>query len=156
MPQPDTTSTTVRSAGQAWPRPEAASHAMQHACKRMPLHVCQPQEIMHALAHLNAEHSCLRTPHEALHHFLAVHETPRDLDSNPTDALAKFGRSVKYNKSQQNTVFKRVQNHRPVITFSSVRMLTRRLPAGTLAYCREGAFLQRLLAGKALAAWRAS
>ena len=111
---------------------------------------------MYALAHLNAEPSCLRTPHEALHHVLAVHETTRDLDPNPTDALARFGRRVKYYKSQQNTVFKRVRNHRPVITFSSVRMLTRRLPAVTLACCREGAFLQRLLAGKALAAWRAS
>lgn len=34
--------------------------------------------------------SCLRTPHEAIHHFLAVHKTLRDPHSNPTDALCQI------------------------------------------------------------------
>ena len=114
---------------------------MQHECKRMPLHVRQPQEIMHALAHLSGGHpvSGLPTKQSIIFWLCIIRSGVHTLILQMP--FAKSGRRVRYNKSQQNTVFKRVRNHRPVITFSPVRMLTGRLPARTLAYCRERAFL---------------
>ena len=96
-------STTAYSAGQACSWPEAASHAMQHACKCIPLHVCQPQEIMHALAHLRGGHSCLRLPTKQSTIFWLCRRHPGDPISNPTDALCQ-------NRSQGQTLQKSTEH----------------------------------------------